>query len=212
MNPLPLLQHFDTIILADGIFPTHPSPTRLLQNATRIISCDGATNALLEFGLEPSFIVGDLDSISAEIKEKYKHILHQNTDQEINDLTKAIQFCVNKGWDKITILGATGKREDHTLGNISLLADYAKLCQIQMLTDYGVFTAISETTVFESRARQQISIFSLTPDTILNTENLLYPIRNRKLSSWWEGTLNEALMDRFTIEMDRGKVLVFRAY
>ncbi len=209
---LPIIQNFRAVILANGAFPTHDLPLSFLRNAEQIICCDGATMSLLTIGLEPTYIVGDLDSISDELKEQYQAILHQNTDQETNDLTKAVQLCLQKGWTKITILGATDKREDHTIGNISLLADYAENCEVQMLTDYGVFVSIRETSSFESYPKQQVSLFSLTPETRFTTQELRYPLSEQNLSSWWQGTLNEALGDTFTIQINCGKVLIFRKY
>ncbi|MDR0541508.1 MAG: thiamine diphosphokinase [Dysgonamonadaceae bacterium] len=209
---LPLLQNFKTVILADGSFPKQEIPLSFLREAHRVICCDGATEKLLTFGREPDYIVGDLDSISGELKQRFSSILFLNPDQETNDLTKAVRFCIAHDWKEITILGATGKREDHTLGNLSLLADYAKITRVQMLTDYGVFISQSESAVYESYRGQQISIFSLTPATLFTTQNLIYPLKNRALTSWWQGTLNEANAESFSIVVNRGEILVFREY
>ena len=209
---IPRLQDFKTVILADGGFPEHEIPLSFLKNAHRIICCDGATEKLLSFGLEPDYIVGDLDGISDELKQRFASILFHNPEQETNDLTKSVQFCIEHGWDEITILGATGKREDHTIGNLSLLADYGKFAQVQMLTDYGIFVPQFQSAVYESYRGQQISIFSLNPTTLLSTQNLVYPLQKRTLTSWWQGTLNEAAAESFSIEIEEGEILVFREY
>ena len=209
---IPLLQKFETVILADGGFPEHEIPLSLLTHARRIICCDGAAGKLLMFGRAPDFIVGDLDSLSEGLKQRFASILFHNPEQESNDLTKSVQFCIEQGWDKISILGATGKREDHTLGNLSLLADYGRMAQVQLLTDYGVFNPQYHSAVYESYRGQQVSIFSLSPPTLLTTQNLVYPIENRNLTAWWQGTLNEAAGETFGIAIDRGELLVFREY
>ena len=209
---IPLLQNFETVILTDGGFPKHEIPLSFLKNARRVICCDGATEKLLAFGREPDFIVGDLDSISEELKQRFASILFLNPEQETNDLTKSVKFCIEHGWDRITILGATGKREDHTLGNLSLLVDYGKIAQVQLLTDYGVFNPQYQSSVYESYGGQQVSIFSLNSPTLLTTQGLVYPLEKRNLTSWWQGTLNEAAGDSFCIAMDAGEILVFREY
>jgi thiamine pyrophosphokinase len=209
---IPLVQNFRTVILADGSFPEAEIPLSFIRQAEHIVCCDGSVVNLLNFGKIPSYIVGDLDSIPNELKERFSSILYQNQDQETNDLTKAVQFCIERGWHEITILGATGKREDHTLGNLSLIADYAGYVNIQLLTDYGVFLPQLETAVYESYNGQQVSIFCLTPSTFFTTNNLRYPLKNRNLTSWWQGTLNESLSDCFTIEKTAGKALIFRKY
>ena len=61
-----------------------------------------------------------------------------NPDQETNDQTKAVNYLMEKGFRRIAIVGATGRREDHTLGNISLLMEYMRMGQkYVMYTDYG---------------------------------------------------------------------------
>jgi thiamine pyrophosphokinase len=209
---IPLLQNFSTVVLADGDFPKNELPLGFLRNASQIICCDGATQNLLDFGLEPDYIVGDMDSISENLKKRFAQVLRRFSEQETNDQTKSVRFCVENGWKQITILGATGKREDHTLGNLSLITDYAEIANIQLLTDYGVFVPQLKSEIFESYPGQQVSIFSLDSETLVTTDDLVYPIKNRPLNSWWQGTLNEATANSFKVEIDKGKLLIFRKY
>lgn len=201
----------DCVVLCNGAFPEHPVPVSILKRARTIICCDGAIMNLLAFGMEPTMIVGDLDSINFAMREKYADRVFHNPDQETNDLTKAVKWAVANGIRNITILGATGLREDHTLGNISLLGEYiSMLDSVQMVTDTGVFCAISQPTTFRSCKGQQVSIFSLNPATTVSSENLKYPLPQH-LASWWCGTLNESLSDSFTIKTN-GTLIVYRKY
>ncbi len=211
-TPIQLISPFKTVILANGAFPVHPVPVSFLHQAEMLICCDGAVEPLLRYGMEPHYIVGDLDSISQEVRQRYQHCLRHDPDQEINDLTKSVQFCIDNRCTEITILGATGAREDHSIANISLLADYASQVQVQMITDYGVFVPILHSAQFESYPGQQVSIFSLTPDTIFDLDELAYPLTGKTLSSWWQGSLNEACGNSFSVGMDRGKALIFREH
>ena len=200
------------VIVANGRFPSAELPLRLLKEAKTIIACDGAVKTLYEKGIHPDAIVGDLDSIPAGLRERYADRIHHVEDQEINDLTKSVRFAHTQGYREVLILGATGLREDHTLGNISLLMDYAHLFKrVEMLSDYGLFTPILETTTFASYPGQQISIFVLYPEGEISTEGLHWPIRRRKLTSWWQGTLNEALGDQFTVTLSPDcRVIIYR--
>ncbi len=172
-----------TIILADGKFPSNEIPITILRNAKKIICCDGATLKLLEFGREPDAIIGDIDSIPANIIEKYKSKIITITEQETNDLTKTVNWCVENNLKEIIILGATGLREDHTAGNISLLCNYMKKANVKMISDFGIFTPIEKTTKFNSFPGQQVSIFSIIPETKITTENLKYPLTQSQLKS-----------------------------
>ena len=199
-----------TVIIANGRFPTHPTPLSYIERASFIVCCDGAANEFIEIGGKPNAIVGDCDSISKENIVRFADILYPNNDQETNDLTKSVQFCVDKGIKDITIVGGTGKREDHTLGNISLLAEYVHIANVIMATNWGVFTPINTTTQFKSFIGEQVSIFSID-HTKVSSQNLKYPLSNRILSNWWEGSLNESLDESFTIQT-AGRIIVFQAY
>ena len=207
-------KQIDAIILADGSFPTDKSVLNLLSKANNIICCDGAAESLIKFGLQPSFVIGDLDSISVYTKKLIGDKLIYRFDQETNDLTKAVHFCNDRAWKRVVIMGATGKREDHTLGNISLLADYAQVLEeVVMLGDYGLFIPFSITTIFPSFEGQQVSIFSLSPSCAVSVDGLVYPVNQRNLQSWWQGTLNESYGDTFTIKVhDEGNFVVFLSW
>ena len=63
------------VILAKGDYPTHPIPLRILKDAKTIICCDGAVNILETNEIVPDFIMGDMDSISPDLKDKYSDII-----------------------------------------------------------------------------------------------------------------------------------------
>jgi len=196
------------IILANGAFPKSKRALDLLDNSKQIICCDGAVNKLIESGREPHIIIGDLDSVEDNHRAKYQNILVKINDQNTNDLTKAINWCLAQEIEEVIILGATGEREDHTIGNISLLTEYHKKLNVTMLTDNGVFIPISESTNFESTIGQQVSIFSLNPTIEITSIGLKYPLQNLALKAWWMGTLNEVTSDEFIIEFEGEAQLV----
>jgi len=202
----------EAVILANGKFPEHKIPLEYLVGAKRVICCDGAAEGLVAYGLEPFAIVGDCDSLSPMIKEKYGDRVYVDSNQETNDLTKSVTWCIDRGYKDLAILGATGKREDHTLGNISLLAEYAVRATVKILTDTGVFYPVLRSSVFESVKGQQVSIFSVNPATEISSSGLKYPLHKRKLGNWWEATLNEALGDHFSIDFMGGPLIIFMCF
>jgi thiamine pyrophosphokinase len=198
-----------TVILANGRYPTHDVPLKHLREADLLVCCDGAAEKLVAHGLEPGIIIGDLDSVSPELKVRYRKILVQDSDQEINDLTKAVNWCIAAGIGEVVILGATGIREDHTIGNISLLADYSEKIDAVMLTDTGCFRVYDRSVTLESHPGQQVSIFSMDPALRVTSSGLKYPLDNLLLHSWWRGTLNEASGNQFILEFEKGMVIIF---
>lgn len=199
------------IIIANGEFPIHEIPLSILKSQNPIVCCDGALTSLLQIGIVPTVIVGDCDSLSAADKQKYAAIICEVSNQDTNDLTKALHYCQQQGWGKLIILGATGKREDHTIANISLLADYIDLVtQVSMISNYGIFNAINADACFQSFSGQQVSIFSMAPAPI-TSKHLKYPINQQIFTSWWQASLNESLGDEFILQVNN-KTIVYRSF
>ena len=179
---------------------------RLLDSSDMVICCDSAAAVLVDYGREPSLIVGDLDSLPDELMERFSSRLRVVSEQETNDLTKAFHVALEYAPVAIHILGATGLREDHTLGNISLLADYlheietAGLdCEIDMVSDYGRFLAARGRHTFASAPDQEISIFAFDNSLQMKAEGLEYPLDGVTFNSLWKATLNKATGSEFTL-------------
>ena len=192
-------------ILAAGDFPNFRLLRQALCEAFFVICCDSAYRAFCrsEFRDKDFVVVGDGDSLPAEERKALgeKYIL--NPDQETNDLTKAIHYAATRFPQGVRVI----------LGNISLLAWYREhypQLDIEMLTDYGRFVALQGSRTFESFPRQQVSIFSLTPHIAVSSEGLRWPLGGRCLEQWWQGTLNEAVGDRFSVS--GGSLIVFQTY
>ena len=199
----------EAVILANGDYPTAPQPLQLLRQAPYICCCDGGANEYIARGHMPHIIIGDGDSLCPAYRERYAALIHHNPDQETNDQTKAVQYLHALGMHRIAIVGATGKREDHTIGNISLLIEYARQgCDVCSFTDYGVFIPCNGTTTHKCHKGQQVSIFSITAKD-LSAVGLRYPIYD--FNNWWQGTLNECTGEEFTINAN-GEYLLFISY
>lgn len=196
------MKKFDAVIVANGVFPTHPVPLAVLQAASHVVACDGAAI----YVPQAEVVVGDGDSVPSACRSR----LIQVDEQEDNDLTKATRYCLSQGWCHIAYLGATGLREDHTLGNISLLMRYFRDMNVEgtMFTDYGYFNPAFGNRIFDSKPRQQVSIFNFGCTHLLS-EGLKW--NSYAYQELWQGTLNEALTDHFTLRAE-GYYMVYQTY
>ena len=198
-----------TVILADGSFPEHEIPLGYLKNAERIVCCDGSAENLLKAGFMPEAIVGDMDTLKKGIARRFSDRIYRDKDQETNDLTKAVRWCVRRNLKEIIIVGATGRREDHTIGNISLLAEYVKDADIVMVTDTGIFRPFAGSCKILSYPGQQVSVFSINPENEITSRGLKFPLKSMKIRNWWMATLNEAVGKSFSLEFNDGPVIVY---
>jgi thiamine pyrophosphokinase len=150
-----------------------------------------------------------MDSLNDELAKKFADRIYLDEDQESNDLTKAVRWCHESGYNDLIIVGATGKREDHTIGNISLLTEYSRYVNVKMVTDTGIFLPFQKSCKIETFPGQQVSVFSINPETEITSTGLRYPLNNRKLKNWWEATLNKAVGESVILEFMVGPILVF---
>jgi len=201
------------VILANGLFPVAQQGLDQLRSADLLICCDGAADKLIAEGMAPHVIVGDMDSVSDEVREQYASIMIQSDDQENNDLTKAVHYCIEKRYPSVTILGATGMREDHTLGNISLMLEYYPRIEVQIISDYGVFSLVHSGELHSSYVGEKISFFSIDNKVRVSSTGLKYPLKDLQLSSWYRATLNEASADHFTLIFESDiPLLLYKAW
>lgn len=202
--------HQEAVIIANGQFPESESVLNILKETRFLICCDGAICNLDKFDICPDLIVGDLDSIPENLLAKYHEKIIHIDEQESNDLTKAFNYAIAKGYNKISILGATGKRDDHTLANVSLLYNYNKIIETSIITDYGIWTVINKSSILDSHKGQQVSLFSNNITCPIFSYGLKYPLNNIVLDELWKGTLNESISNQFSIQFENAQVLVFR--
>lgn len=200
-----------TVILADGSFPRRKRLLETLHGAARIVCCDGAAAKLLRAGLEPDLVVGDLDSLDPALRKRFKNRLVRESEQESNDLSKAFRACMARGWRNIAILGAGGRREDHLLGNVSLLPLFAAAgADVRMETDFGTFLPVLKSASFRRPVGAKVSIFSFHPEMPVTASGLKYPLDRLRLPFWWCGTLNETAAPEFSLTFDgRAPLLLY---
>jgi thiamine pyrophosphokinase len=201
------------VILANGLFPTAQRSLDLLKAADLLICCDGAADKLIAKGMSPHVIIGDMDSLSTEVSELYASLMIQSDDQESNDLTKAVHYCIEKGYPSVTILGATGLREDHTLGNISLMMEYYPRIEVQIISDFGVFFLTQSGEQVPTFVGEKISFFSIDNRVRVSSTGLKYPLNDLQLSNWYRASLNEATANHFILNFESDlPLIVYRAW
>lgn len=199
------------VILAAGLYPRTAYPQYLLQSADILLCCDGALKTALDHGLKPQAAIGDMDSLSKSVAKKFAGIIVKVDEQDYNDLTKVMRYAMEHypDADEITIIGATGKHETHTIGNMSLLMTYEhwwgfwnKGVTLQLVSDYCTAFAVPDSVKLQVGEGRKISFF--TTDTSLNikTKGLQWPLDEVVFDAWWKTTLNRATADEIELEFN----------
>lgn len=198
----------DITILCDGAFPTRPFPLFLLDNAGGVVCCDGALEKLLEYNPQarPLAVVGDMDSLSKELQERYSDIVVHVSEQDHNDLTKAMRWVMvnHPEVETVHILGATGLREDHTVGNLGLMMEYTRMFdlgdkRVEMVSDYGTAFVICRSCDLHLGEGRRFSIFSADPSLRISSTGLEWPLDGVVFDAWWKATLNRTTLPVVTL-------------
>ena len=226
----------NVVILAAGDFPRKPYPLYLLEQADALVCCDGAVRAALRHGLKVDAVVGDMDSapgafrnpgacspqIPGSLSQTPGAGAHSDSrlagfcgevvhiaEQDDNDLTKALRYVLERypSATDITILGATGKREAHTVGNLSLLMEYEKQygfwargISVQMVSDWSTAFAVGDTCTLSVGEGRAVSLFTCDPSLQVRSDGLQWPLEGVRFDNWWRATLNRATADEIRLE------------
>ena len=203
------------VIVGNGQFPKREYPLYLLESADCVVCCDGALDTYLRHFSgrnlrRPDVVVGDMDSLSKNTAERFRGIAVKIDEQETNDQSKAFHYILEHfpDVDTIHILGATGKREDHTIGNLSLLMEYARemrrqdcgrTVSVDIVSDWSTAFAITDSCTLDVGEGRSVSI--ICPDNSLNikSEGLVWPTDNVVFDNLWQTTLNRASADRISL-------------
>ncbi|MBU0529046.1 thiamine diphosphokinase [bacterium] len=198
------------VIVANGRYPSHTYPLEILDKAKTIICTDGSANKLKNHDLQPSLIIGDMDSITNIKDFKESEFLHF-PNQDNTDLEKVFDYCIKYGIKNVSLLGATGTRDDHSLVNLILLLEYYDNIKIQLITDNFTIECIKGKHTFDSFPQQTISLMAVYRVKSVTTKGLKFPLKKQSMIPSGMGVSNSAIGNQFAINSS-GKLLLFRSH
>lgn len=189
-----------TVILAAGDFPGRGGEAwKMLAAARFVVACDGAALSYRRrFGRWPDVVIGDMDSLRSRPRSDAV-VFVEDADQETNDLEKAVSWCKTHGRTDLVIVGAGGKREDHTIGNVFR----ALHCMVPVVTDNGVFYPVNGGFSFKTVKGAGVSVFAPDPETKMTSRGLVWPLEGVEFTTLFRATLNRAAGEMVSLESDR---------
>ena len=195
-------------VILNGQMPTDDAIINQITNSDYIIAVDGSANKLFDLEIIPDVIVGDLDSFE-NINNKNIELV-ETPDQNKTDFRKTLEWCIEKNILNISIFGISGESEDHFLGNYYTLSDFGEKISWKAFTDFSVISPCIDKKNFESFTGQKVSLFCMKGSSIVNSENLEYPLLSYHLKPSDDAVRNLSLEDYFIIESTT-TILVFQS-
>lgn len=117
-----------------------------LPQESFVIYCDSGLYHEEKLALLPDLIIGDFDSHPNPNRDIETIVLPKVKDD--TDTIYAVKEAVKRGFSDFTIVGALGKRFDHTLGNLAILLMLDKQgLRGTIIDDFSEITLISGGTI-----------------------------------------------------------------
>ena len=201
------------VIILNSPLPARERMHPWLQRAAMIIAADGGANRAAEAGIAADVVVGDLDSLSAEVKKSFapgQLILRPS--QYATDFEKALEFALEQNARQATIFGLSGGRLDHQITNLNIFERFSERLELTAVDAFGTGRIIRSRTVLHVAAGTQISLAAFRRCSGITTTGLKYPLREATMEwSINNGQSNEAVAGTVTIDLREGSLFLYVA-
>ncbi len=186
-----------------------------------VISADSGLNFCREADIEPDVILGDFDSADPDSLRYFREKCPERirtfpAQKDETDTELAVWQAIHMGSDRITLLGATGSRLDHVLGNLHLLLPAMEAgVECLILDEHNRIRMIRDTLTMRKAEQfgRYVSLIPVTPLVEgLTLTGFVYETKDDILAAGKaRGVSNEIRDDVACIEMKSGILLVIES-
>lgn len=185
------------------------APNRLpnISNYNFICATDGAYDYLKKNQITPDLITGDFDE-SFHISDEIEVI--QTPNQDFTDFDKILQILFDKGYKNIDVFGASGKEQDHFLGNLHTAICWKNNLNIKFIDNYATYFLAENFIQLSNCKGHIISLIPFPKATNITTKGLQYSLDKEDLIFGQRiGTRNCASENEVEIQFESGELFIF---
>lgn len=183
-----------------------------------VIACDGGMGHCRKAGIVPDVIIGDFDSAKPDDKKYFEsqniEFLTYPTHKDMTDSEIGINLALDRGAERLFLLGLSGTRLDHTITNINLLMLPLKKGVRAELADKNNIVSLTDGDIeIEGKKGDNVSLIPLTTSvTGVTTKGLEYPLCNAEMHIGGSlGVSNVMLGDRAGVSVENGVLIVIKS-
>ncbi|MGE5597718.1 MAG: thiamine diphosphokinase [Hyphomicrobiales bacterium] len=199
------------LVFANGDLPSAELVAEFQAGAALVVAADGGADKALAVGVTPDVVIGDLDSVSEDARQKLPaERFLQVVDYDTTDLQKAVVYCIGHGATRIDILAAGGGRADHALANLSLVAMYRDHADVRVVDDRFEVSLVRGTTVIEAPRHTVISLVAVGQCEGVTTTGMRWNLTDYPLAFSPYGVHNEVAETPASVSVRSGDLLLFR--
>jgi thiamine pyrophosphokinase len=215
------------IVVADGDVPARAALDEAWPGwavgADAVIAADGGLAGAYALGLQPTLLVGDLDSVDPALAGRAEsaglRVMRVPPAKDESDTELALLEALRSGARRVTIVGALGgDRVDHELANVWLLAHPAASRAEVTLLDARTRVSLAEagagsrpaTRDLPGRVGATVSLLPFGGDAVgVTTHGLRYPLRDEPLATGpARGVSNVRDAPDATLTVREGRLLI----
>ncbi|HEU5228654.1 MAG TPA: thiamine diphosphokinase [Ktedonobacteraceae bacterium] len=202
------------VIFAGGTLQPGKAVDAALATADLVIAADSGADIALSYGLTPSIIIGDFDSLVIPLQTLEamgSQVIRVAEEKDETDSELAVQIAIERGAHAITLLGGLGgTRFDHTIANVLLLAGYETPIYIVDGNTRGWLLRGPGSTTVDGRSGDLLSLLPLTAEARgIQTRHLYYSLRGASLAFGKpRGVSNVLTSDQAEVLLESGMLLI----
>ncbi len=185
------------------------------QPGDLVLAADGGLATLRKAGVQPSILLGDLDSLGDLPLPAELPVLRYPVEKDDTDVGIALQYGWEQGCRDFALYGCGGGRVDHLLANLQLMACYSRMgAQVRLVArDYDAYAITNASLLLPPRpAGTLVSVFCHGERAEgVTLRGLFYPLTDATLTCDMPlGVSNHVLNDdrRTSVSVRRGTLYV----
>lgn len=186
----------------------------MLRKDDFVIYCDCGLKHREPLGTEPRLIIGDFDSWDkpdTDIETIVLPVIKDDT-----DTVYAVKEALKRGYDEFLLIGVFGGRLDHTLGNLSIIANLFKQGRkVTAADDYSIVTVVGSNPEFINDAFSFFSLLAIDGKAEgVTIKNAKYPLDNAVISPDFPlGVSNEVLPGKTAeVSVKSGNLILVKVF
>ena len=199
------------LIVANGVWPEGFHLVHEIKNYAAVVALDGAANRLVQIGLFPNVVLGDLDSIDGEVLDQCKAAqvnIIGTPDQERSDISKGLEWVhTNYPGSRVEIVGVEIGRYDHHLAAYSVLFECNSSATI-ILNGWKACRVSSTPRRIHTKPNKILSLLPFGTVTGVHLEGCQYPLQSETLTTGTRGISNRATESTITASVETGHLLL----
>ena len=198
-------------VFCNGELNDQEQARRIASESTLIIAADGGIGNLTGLEMKPHVIVGDMDSLPSGLFDGDNKIARVTypSQKDKSDTELALEYALDHRCGRVTLLGATGKRLDHTLCNVALVARHPGYVRIVSGTLMLEAAANSTECVLQGPIGSVVSLIDYGASEVhVKTRGLRYSLEGNPLVFPTQGLSNELTESCAHISVISGILLV----